>query len=77
MLKIDNKYVNKYIGSEIPSISVITPCKTCRTYVFSNNRMLCVETKGSEGAFEKVFLKFLTNIMLNMKSMRIVSIMFM
>lgn len=47
MLKIDNKYVNKYIGSEIPSISVITPCKTCRTYIFSNNRMLCVETKGS------------------------------
>ena len=52
MLKIDNKYVKKYIGSEIPTISVITPCKTCRTYIFSNNRMLCVETKGSEGVFE-------------------------
>ena len=38
--KIDNKYVKKYISSEIPSASIVTPYKTCRTYIFFNNRFI-------------------------------------
>jgi hypothetical protein len=59
MLKIDNKYVKKYIGPEIPSASIVTPCKSCRTYLFFNNRFICVETKGSEGIFENAITKTL------------------